>query len=336
MRVTHNGRGAKHGRHHTTRGAARAAAPGLARAQGPPGPLRLVVPFAPGETSDILARILAPQVSQRLEGRAVVVENRTGAAGNLSAELVARSAPDGSATLITDVGVLATAPALFGRLWFDPRRDLAPVTMLIYAPHILAVHPSVPARTAAELAELARRQPPALNVANSGVGAANHLTALLLAQHWGLGGSGEPTQVPYRGGAAALTAVAGGEAQLLINGATATAPFVRDGRLRGLAVSGPRRLPDLPDLPTFAELGWPAPDSGTWQGVLTAGPTPEPVVARIEGAFRGALADPAIARRMAELGADIRAEGPASFRRWLEAETEAWGRVVRANTIRLD
>ncbi len=219
------------------------------------------MPFAPGGTSDILARILAPEVSRRLEGRSVIVENRTGAAGNLGAELVARSAPDGSATLLTDAGALATAPALFGRLPFDPKRDLAPVTMLIYAPYILAVHPSAPARTAAELVELARRQPQALNVANPGVGAANHLTALLLAQHWG----SEPTQVPYRGGAAALTAVAGGEAQIIINGATATAALVRDGRLRGLAVSGPRRLPDLP---TFAELGWPAPDSGTWPGLF--------------------------------------------------------------------
>jgi len=312
--------------------AAALAAPGLARAQGSPGALRLVVPFAPGGTSDILARVLAPEVSTRLDGRAVVVENRTGAAGNLGAELVARGAPDGSALLLTDVGALAMAPALYTRLSFDPRRDLAPVTMLIYAPYILAVHPSVPARNATELVELARRRPQALNVANSGFGAANHLTALLLAQHWG----SEPTQVPYRGGAAALTAVAGGEAQLIVNGATATAPFVRDGRLRGLAVSGPRRLPDLPDLPTFAELGWPAPDSGTWQGVLTSGTTPEPIVARLEAAFRGAVAEPGVARRMAELGADIRAEGPASFRRWLDAETETWGRVVRANNIRLD
>ena len=294
-------------------------------------PIRLVVPFAPGGTSDILARILAPSVSRRL-GANVVVENRTGAAGNIAAEFVARSAPDGTTLLLTDTGALATAPALYSRLPFDPQRDLAPVNLLIYAPYILAVHPAVAARNAAELAALARRAPNSLNVANSGVGSANHLTALILAQHWGA----ELTQVPYRGGAAAIAAVTGGEAQLIVNGATATAPFAKDGRLRAIAVSGPRRLADFPDVPTFAELGWPAAESGTFQGILAAGGTPAPVLARLDAAFRETLAEPDVARRMAELGADVRALGPDPFRTWFAAETEAWGRVVRANRISLD
>lgn len=305
-----------------------------AQGGGPGGadrPARIVVPFAPGGTSDILARILGPELVREL-GVSVVVENRTGAAGNIAAEHVARSAPDGSALLLTDTGALATAPALYARLPFDPLRDLAPVTLLIYAPYILAVHPAVPARDAAALVALARRAPNTLNVAHSGVGSANHLTALLLAQHWGA----DLTQVPYRGGAAALTAVAGGEAQLIVNGATATAPFCKDGRLRAIAVSGPRRLADFPDAPTFAELGWPAADSGTFQGVLVAGGTPAPVVARLDAALRAALARPEVARRMADLGAEVRAMGPEAFRAWLAAETVTWGRVVRANNIRLD
>jgi len=309
--------------------AALPAAPALA--QSFDRPLRLVVPFAPGGTSDILARILAPELT-RLLSQNVVVENRSGAAGNLGAELVARSAPDGHTLLLIDTGVLATAPALFTRLPFDPARDLAPVNLLIYAPYILAVHPSVPAQNAAELEALARRSPNAINVAHSGVGAANHLTALMLTQHWGA----ELTQVPYRGGAAALAAVTGGEAQLIVNGATATAPFAKDGRLRGIAVSGPRRLAEFPDLPTFGELGWPATDSGTWQGVLVAGATPAPLIARLDEAFRSALAVPAVAQRMASLGAETRAMGAAPFRTWLAAETETWGRIVRANNIKLD
>jgi tripartite-type tricarboxylate transporter receptor subunit TctC len=176
---------------------------------------------------------------------------------------------------------------------------------------------------------LARTRPQAVNVAHSGVGSANHLAALLLAQHW----AAELTQVPYRGGAAALTAVAGGEAQLIINGATATAPFVRDGRLRGIACTGPRRIENLP---TFAELGWPGAEAGTFQGVLAAARTPPALLARLDEALRTALAEPDIARRMADLGADIRALGPEPFRTWLAQETEAWGRVVRANNIRLD
>ncbi len=300
-------------------------------AQGFDHPLRFVVPFAPGGTSDILARILAPELT-RLLGQNVVVENRSGAAGNLGAELVARSTPDGHTLLIIDCGTLATAPALYSRLPFDPVRDLAPVNLLIYAPYILAVHPSVPARNAAELVALARRSPNTVNVGHAGVGGSNHLVSLMLAQHWGA----ELTQVPYRGGSAALAAVTGGEAQLLVNGATATAPFVRDGRLRGIAVSGPRRLADFPDLPTFAELGWPAAESGTWQGVLVAGATPAPVIARLDEAFRAALAVPAVAQRMAALGADVRAMPPAEFKAWLAAETVTWGGVVRANNIKLD
>lgn len=308
------------------------AAPALAQGsnQGS-GPLRLVIPFAPGGTSDILARILAPELS-RLLGVNAVVENRSGAAGNLGAELVARAAPDGNTLLLTDVGALAIAPALFTRLGFDPMADLAPVNLLIYAPYILAVHPSVAARDAAGLVALAKSRPDAINVAHSGIGAANHLTALVLAQHWGA----ELTQVPYRGGAAALSAVAGGEAQLIVNGATATAPFARDGRLRAIAVSGPRRLADFPDVPTFAELGWPATESGTWQGVLTAAATPAATVERLDGAFRASLAQPEMARRMAGLGAEVRAMGPAPFRTWLGAEAEQWGRVVRANNLRAE
>ena len=308
--------------------AALLAAPAIARAQGFDRPIRLVVPFAPGGTSDILARILGPSVSRQL-GQPVVIENRTGAAGNIGAEHVARSAPDGHTLLLIDTGALATAPALYARLPFDPLRDLDPVNLLIYAPYILAVHPGVPARNAAELVALARARPQAVNVAHSGVGAANHLGALVLAQHWGA----ELTQVPYRGGAAAIAAVTGGEAQLIINGATATAPFTRDGRLRGIAVTGPTRIDDLP---TFAELGWPGAESGTFQGVLAAARTPPALLARLDEAFRTAMAEPDNARRLADLGAQVRALGPAPFRTWLAQETENWGRVVRANNIRLD
>ena len=177
-------------------------------AQGQPldRALRIIVPFAPGGTSDILARILAPDLT-RAFGQSVVVENRTGAGGNIGADLVAKSPPDGHTLLLIDVSTLATAPSLYTRLPFDLKRDLAPVTMLIYAPYILAVHPSVPARNTAELVAHARANPQRVNVAHAGIGVGNHLTGLLVTQHWGA----DLTQVPYRGGAAALTAVAAGE-----------------------------------------------------------------------------------------------------------------------------
>ena len=303
------------------------------RAVGQPldRPVRFVVPFAPGGTSDILARILAPDLT-RVFGQNVVLENRTGAGGNIGADLVAKSPPDGHTLLVIDVSTLATAPSLYTRLPFDLKRDLAPVTMLIYAPYILAVHPSVPARNPAELVAYAKANPQRVNIGHAGIGVGNHLTGLLVAQHWGA----DLTQVPYRGGAAALTAVAAGEAQMIINGATATAPFCKQGTLRPIAVTGPARLPDFPDVPTFAELGWPAAQSGTWQGVLAQGGTPPAMVTRLSNDLRAAMAVPATAARITALGAVNKAEGPDSFRRWLDAEIEVWAGVVRANNIRLD
>ncbi|MBR0673810.1 Bug family tripartite tricarboxylate transporter substrate binding protein [Neoroseomonas soli] len=294
-------------------------------------PVRIIVPFAPGGTSDILARILAPDLT-RAFGQNVVVENRTGAGGNIGADVVAKSPPDGHTLLLIDVSTLATAPSLYSRLPFDLKRDLAPVTMLIYAPYILAVHPSVPARNAQELVAYAKANPQRVNVGHAGIGVGNHLTGLLVTQHWGA----DLTQVPYRGGAAALTAVAAGEAQLIINGATATAPFCRQGTLRPIAVTGPARLTDFPDVPTFQELGWPAADSGTWQGVLAQGGTAAPMVGRLASEIRTAMAVPATAERITALGAVNRAEGPDSFRTWLDNEIEVWSRVVRANNLRLD
>ena len=310
------------------------AAAGLAlpaRAQTLDRPVRIVVPFAPGGTSDILARLLAPTLTQSF-GQNVVVENRTGAGGNIGADLVAKSAPDGHTLLLIDVSTLATAPSLYTRLPFDLKRDLAPVTMLIYAPYILAVHPSVPARNAAELIAYAKANPQRVNIGHAGIGVGNHLTGLLVAQHWGA----DLTQVPYRGGAAALTAVAAGESQMIINGATATAPFCKQGTLRAIAVTGPARLADFPEVPTFAELGWPAAQSGTWQGVLAQGGTPPAMVNRLATDIRAAMAVPATAERITALGAVNKAEGPDSFRTWLDAEIEVWARVVRANNIRLD
>ncbi len=294
-------------------------------------PLRIVVPFAPGGTSDILARLLQAELGRNI-GQNVVVENRPGAAGNLGADHVAKSTPDGTAMLLLDASSLATAPALYSRLSYNPLRDLAPITMLIYAPYVLVAHPSVPLRDAREAASVTRAAGGRFNFANSGVGGANHLTAIMLAQHWGA----DITQVPYRGGSAALTAVAANEAQLLVNGATATLPFVADGRLRAIAVSGEARLPSLPNVPTFRELGWPGQTSGTWQGVLATGGTPPAVVARLHRAYAEAMAKPEIAARVTELGGVAKVEGPEGFATWLATETVTWGGVVRAANIKLD
>lgn len=300
-------------------------------AQGSDRPLRIVVPFPPGGSSDILARLLQPEL-QRVLNQVVVIDNRGGAAGNLGADNVAKSPPDGTSILLTDTGILTAGPSLFARLPYDPAADLAPITMLTFAPYIMAVHPSVPARNGAELAALVKAEPGRINFAHSGVGALNHLTALIVVQHWG----GSVTEVFYRGGMIGIQAAVTNESQLIVNGATAVLPFVKDGRLRAIAVTGPNRLPDLPDVPTFRELGWPAWDAGIGQGTLAPARTPDAAVQRLYGAFRQVLAEPAMAARMATLGATIRTEGPDAFRRQLAAETETWGAIVRARGIRLD
>lgn len=313
--------------------AAPAVLPALARAQGVTfnRPIRLIIPFAPGGTSDIVARLLAPGLGAAL-GQNVVVENRTGANGNIAADLVAKSPPDGHTLLLTDVGSLATAPALFSKLPFDVTKDLAPVTMLIFAPYLFAVHPSVPAKTVAELVAHAKANPDKLNVAHSGVGSANQLTAIVIARHFGISWA----YVPYRGGAAAVQATAQNDCQVVLNGATATAPFAQDNRLRGLAVSGEERISILPDVPSFKELAMPATDSGTWQGIVCAGGTPAPVVARLSEEFQKVMATPEIARRVTDLGAVNRAQGPESFATWMTAAIGSWGKVVRDAGITLD
>ncbi|WBV44097.1 tripartite tricarboxylate transporter substrate binding protein [Pseudoroseomonas cervicalis] len=291
--------------------------------------LRIIVPNAPGGTSDIVARLIAPELTRRI-GQPVVVENRAGAAGNIGADAVAKSPPDGHTLLLMDVATLAINPALFPRLPFDLERDLAPVSMLIYAPYLVAVRNTLGVTDAAALAARARATAGGLNVANAGVGSLTHLTAVELTAKLG----GEATHVPYRGGAPALMAVTTGEADLIVNGATATLPFVANGQMRGIAVSGAQRLPALPQVPTFAELGWPLPEAGTWQGVLVQGGTPRPLVARLEAVLRETLAQPAIAARLAELGGEVRTDGPEAMRDWLSQASARYGAIVRAHNIR--
>jgi tripartite-type tricarboxylate transporter receptor subunit TctC len=294
-------------------------------------PIRIVVPAPPGGTSDILARLIGPELTKAL-GQPVVVENRAGANGNIGADNVAKSPPDGHALLLMDVTTLATNPALYPRLSYDVRRDLAPVSMLIYAPYVLAVANKVPVRDPATLQAYARANPGGLNAGNSGVGSSSHIALVTLAEGWGT----EMTHVPYRGGAPALLAIATGEADITIQGATQALPYATSGQMRAVAVTGGHRLAALPAVPTFHELGWTPAGAGTWQGLLAQGNTPRPVVERVSNELRAILDQPAIAARLTELGGEPRTEGPDAFRRWLDAETASFTEVIRRNNIRAE
>ncbi|CAN7376510.1 tripartite tricarboxylate transporter substrate binding protein [Bosea sp. LjRoot90] len=289
-------------------------------------PVRLVVPFAPGGTSDILARLIAPKLSAAI-GQSVVIENKPGAAGNLGADAVAKAPPDGHTLLLMDVGSLATAPSLFSDLTYDPVKDLAPVSMVMFGPYVLAVHESIPAKSAQELIAYAKANPNKLAVANSGVGAANHITAVQMAKELGI----QWKNVPYKGGAAASRAVVSGESGVIINGSTATLPFVSNKQLVGLAVTGEERVAGLP---TFKEVGLPGGDAGTWQGILTRAGTPPAMVARLNAEIGKILAIPEIKDKIAEQGGVVRAGTPAEFASWLSDATTRWGGIIREAGIK--
>jgi tripartite-type tricarboxylate transporter receptor subunit TctC len=308
-------------------------APALAQTEAFTRPLRLVVPFAAGGTSDILARLIAPRLSELL-GVAVVVENRAGANGNIGADNVAKAARDGHSLLLTDAASLGIAPALTQNLSYSPLRDLAPVTTVAFAPYIFAVHPAVPATTVAEFTAFAKRPGARVNFAHSGIGSGPHLTGLVLARHLGIAWE----NIPYRGGAPAVQAVVSGECQAVLNGATATQPFVTSGQLKALAVSGTARLPALPAIANFQELAMPQMlvESGTWQALFTTAGTPAPVVAALHRASVQALETPAITARIGEIGGRVQTAAPEQLASWFAAYSAAWERVVRENDVRLE
>ena len=303
--------------------------PGATYAQNFDRPVRIVVPFAPGGTSDILARLISPKLSAAI-GQPVVVENKPGAAGNLGADAVAKAAPDGHTLLLMDVGSLATAPSLFSNLTYNIEKDLAPVSMVMFGPYVLAVHESVPAKTAAELIAYAKANPGKLAVANSGVGAANHITAVIMAKELGI----QLKNVPYKGGAAASRAVISGESGAIINGAAATLPFVANKQLVGLAVTGEHRIASAADLPTFKEAALPGGDAGTWQGILTTAGTPPAVIARLNAEIGKILETPEIKAKIAEQGGEVRAGTPDAMANWLKDATKRWGDAIREAGIK--
>jgi len=278
----------------------------------PSKPIRLVVPYAAGGTSDILARQIGPKLTEAWS-QAVVVENRTGANGNVGADFVAKSAPDGYTLLITDLGGLVISPSVYLKLPFDPSRDFSPVAMVSYSPHVLAVHPSVPAKSVKELIELAKAQPGKLNFAVSGIGGAPQLAGIDFAQRAGV----KWTYIPYKGGSDAVSAVAAGQAEVLFNGMLATWPTVQGGRLRALAISSAQRVPTAPDTPTVAESGMPGFETGSFQGVVGPRGVPADIVSKLNAELIRALNGAEMKERFAKLGTEVRTGTPESLGEWL-------------------
>jgi tripartite-type tricarboxylate transporter receptor subunit TctC len=311
-------------------GAAFIAAPAFAQGTAfPSKPIRIVVPYPPGGSSDIIARSIQNLLGDAFK-QTVIVENKAGANGNLGADFVAKSAPDGHTVLLCDVGALAITPSVYAKLPFDPSKDLHGVTMLAYSPHLLVVHPSVPANNLKELVALSKEKE--LNFAISGTGGANHLAGVALQQATGA----RWQYVPYKGGSQAIQDTVSGQCQVMMNGMLATLPHVQGGKLKLLGVSKGTRMPLIGDVPTIAEQGVPRYETGTWQGVLAPSGTPAAIVQRLNAELVRAIRNTDVRARLAGQGAEIVTMTPAEQNRFFQQERDRWAKVVAAANIKAE
>jgi tripartite-type tricarboxylate transporter receptor subunit TctC len=309
----------------------RLAAPARAQTAWPDRPLRIIVPFPPGGSNDIIARQLAEALREPL-GQPVVVENRAGAGGNVGADAVAKAAPDGTTLLLTAPGPLAINEHLFRTMPFAPARDFAPVALVASVPIVLMVAPALPARSVAELVALAKREPGRVAFGSSGNGSTNHLAGELFKAMAGI----EIVHVPYRGAAPAMTDLVAGQIQMMFDNMPAALPQVREGRVRGLAVAGTTRAAALPELPTVAESGLPGFEAEAWFGLVAPAATPPAARRRLEEAVVRVLADPALRARFAQGGAEPGTGAGEAFAAFITAERAKWGRVVESSGARAD
>jgi tripartite-type tricarboxylate transporter receptor subunit TctC len=292
----------------------------------PTKPIRWVVPFAPGGSTDTLARTLAVKLSDAL-GQQVVIDNRAGASGNIGMEIVARAPADGHTILLGYIANVAIAPSLYEKLPFDPVKDYEPITLLATSPNVLVAHPTVAAKNLKELIALAKSQPGKLNYASASIASVGHLTGELLNDLAGI----RMTHVAYKGSGQAVTDLLGGHIQLMFSGFSSTLPHIKSGKLRALAQTGEKRSPALPDVPTIAESGFPKFEATAWYGVHAPAKTPKPIVNRLNAELVKALKLPDVSERLGSLGFEIAATTPESYGNYIRSEIKKWAKVVKAS-----
>jgi len=300
---------------------------GAAAQEYPARPVRIIVPSPPGGGTDIVARVLAQHFARSF-GQQFFVENKPGAGNMIGIEAVARSAPDGY-TLLMTASTLALNSVLFKKVPYDPVRDFAPITLTATAPNVLLVHPAVPAQSLAEFIALAKAKPGALSYGTPGIGTSPHLSMELLKSMAGI----ELQHVPYKGTAAAVTDVIGGQIAATFANALTAKPQVDAGRVRALAITGPRRIEALPGVPPVAEAGVPGYEAMQWYGLLAPAGTPAAVVARLNGEALKALRSAEMKERLAADGAEPLGGSPAEFAALIRRELDKWTRVARAAGI---
>ncbi|MBI0536449.1 tripartite tricarboxylate transporter substrate binding protein [Roseomonas sp. KE2513] len=303
----------------------------LAQASWPDRPIRVIVPFGAGTSTDIMTRLVTPRMSQEL-GQPIVVENRPGAGGVVGSEAVAKSAPDGYNLCMGSIASHSVNVSLMPRLPYDVLRDFTPVSLVTNAPNLLVVGNGVPARNLQEFLTWAKGQRGGASYASAGNGTSSHLAGELLKQLTGV-----PLEhVPYRSGAQALTDIISGQVAMTVYQVTAVLPFVRDGKMRALATTSSRRLEWTPEVPTVEEQGVKPFDVAAWHGLFAPANLPAPILDRLYRALTVALNDPELRPKLNEQGLEPVGMSPTDFRPWLEADIAKWREVVRAGNIRPD
>lgn len=306
--------------------------PGQAHAQAYPSkPVRVVVPFAPGGGADIVARLVFQKLSLRL-GQSFVIENRGSAGGIIGSDLVAKAAPDGYTLLLGQTGPNAINPALFAKMPYDPIKDFAPVIQLTSYAYVIALHPGVPVKTLPELLALAKAKPGALSFGTAGTGSSAQLAAELFMRST----QTTMTHIPYKGAGPALLDTVGGAVTMSFGDAAAATPLVNTNRVRAIAVTGKRRTPLLPDVPTVAESGYPGFEAAAWHAVLAPAKTPPDIIRKLNTELALVLSDPEVHDKLAKDGIDTVGASAEDFALYIKSEVEKWGKVVRDANIKLE
>jgi tripartite-type tricarboxylate transporter receptor subunit TctC len=308
-----------------------AALPAQAQAEYPNKPVRVVVTFPPGGSTDVVMRLLLPRLIEKL-GQQVVVDNRPGAGGNIGLTAVAKAAPDGYTIGVGAAGGLSANVTLYPNMPFDPVKDFKPVTMMAAIPFVIVGNPSLAAKNQRELIALARAQPGKLSMGHGGNGTAMHLTSQLFAQMAGV----KFNEIAYRGSGPAALDVMGGQSMLAVVDLPSALQHIKSGRLVAYAVTSPKRLPQLPEVPTVAESGLADYDSTGWFGLVAPAGTPAPVVARLNAEFSAALNDEGIKASLRNLGVEPAPSTPEAFEAYIKSETLKWAQVIRNAAIKLD
>jgi len=311
------------------------AAPSLAHAQDasnyPNRPIRMVIPFTPGGSTDILGRTIAQQLHQAF-GQSVVVENVPGAGGSIGADRVAKSAADGYTLMMGHIGTLAVTPSLYSKLPYDPINSFAAVAWVARVPNVLVVHPSVPAKTLQELIAYAKANPTALNYGSGGNGSAAHLATEYLKLQ-----SGAPMQhVPYKGTAPAVNDLVAGHIKVMFTGVPAVIAQLKAGQLRALAVSSPQRVKMLADIPTVAESGYPGFEADQWYGVVAPAGTPKEIIDKLNKQINRSLSSPDLLNRLSSEGAEPTPNPPEVFAKLITSEIARWKPVIEKGGVKVD